>query len=156
MCNFTIKNLRKMFTCFVFFMTGTGMVFGQDTVPEQTIKKPLEKAPFESGYFIADQTVVIPPAKSLEFVIQHDFGTIQNGKKDFDGLWGASNIRLGLNFSINKNVLIGLGTTKNKRLQDLQVKYTFLRQHKKGIPLSIFLPDGWLLYSLATFFFLPQ
>ncbi|MGA2823982.1 MAG: DUF5777 family beta-barrel protein, partial [Bacteroidales bacterium] len=39
--------------------------------------------------------------------------------------------------TINKNVLIGLGTTKNKRIQDLQLKYTFLRQRKGGFPFTM-------------------
>jgi hypothetical protein len=118
------------------FFSGIGIVFAQDSIPAQT-KKPLEKAPFESGYFIDDQTVALPPAHSLQLVIQHRFGTIQNGMTDLVGIWGASNIRFGLDFTINKNVLVGVGTTKNKRIQDLQVKYTFLRQQKGGFPLTM-------------------
>ena len=35
-----------------------------------------ERSPYASGYLIDNQTNVIPPAKSLEFVIQHRFGTM--------------------------------------------------------------------------------
>jgi hypothetical protein len=59
-------------------MCGLGMVIAQDSIPEQPAQKPLAKAPFESGYFITDQTAVMAPAKTLEFIIQHDFGTIQD------------------------------------------------------------------------------
>jgi hypothetical protein len=133
-----IGRLQKLIMSLVFFLSGLGLLSAQDSiVPEQSTKKPLAKAPFESGYFINDQTVSIPPAKSLQVVFQHRFGTIQNGIEDLVGIWGASNIRLGLDFSITKNLLIGVGTTKNKRIQDFQIKYTFLRQRTGGFPFTI-------------------
>lgn len=132
-----ILSVKKFVLSLVLFLSGIGVLSAQDSIPAQETKKPLEKKPFESGIFIDNQTVEIPPAKTLEFVLQHRFGTIQNGWKDLAGIWGASNIRLGLNFSITKNFLIGLGTTKNKRYQDLQWKYTFLHQRKGGFPLTI-------------------
>jgi hypothetical protein len=132
----TLGIIRKFLICMVISMAGTGMVIAQDSVP-QPEQKPLAKPAFESGYFIADQTVTVYPAHTLEFVIQHDFGTIQNHWDDIWGIWGASNIRLGLNFTLSKNVLIGLGTTKNNLYQDFQIKYTFLHQRVGGFPLTI-------------------
>ena len=139
MHTYTIGKLKRYLLVFIFLMNSIGMVFAQDSVTaEQPAKKPLEKTPFESGYFIADRTVNLPPAHTLELVIQHDFGTIQNHFTDIFGLWGGSNIRIGFNYTLNKNVAIGYGTTKNKMLQDLSVKYTFLRQQKDGgIPVTM-------------------
>lgn len=128
--------MKKFLFSLVFFLTGIGIVFAQDSIPAQT-KKPMVKAPFESGYFIDDQTVALPPAHSLQLIIQHRFGTIQNGFTDLAGIWGGSNIRFGLDFTITKNVLIGVGTTKNKRIQDIQLKYTFLHQRKGGFPFTM-------------------
>jgi len=128
---------KKIITCLSGFTLGIGILFAQDSIPAPETKKPLERKPFESGIAIDEQTVEIPPAKTLEFVLNHRFGTIQNGWQDLAGIWGASNIRLGLNFSITKNFLIGLGTTKNGRVQDLQWKYTFLHQRKGGFPLTL-------------------
>ena len=128
--------MKKFLFSLVFFLTGIGIVFAQDSIPAQT-KKPMVKAPFESGYFIDDQTVALPPAHSLQLVIQHRFGTIQNGFTDLAGIWGGSNIRFGLDFTITKNILIGIGTTKNKRIQDIQLKYTFLHQRKGGFPFTM-------------------
>jgi hypothetical protein len=123
----------------VFMVSATGSVLAQDSIPAEpeVTQKPLAKPAFESGIALDNITVAIPSAHTLEFVLQHRFGTIQNGWTDIYGLWGASNIRLGLNFSITKNVVVGLGTTKNNRLQDFQVKYTFLHQRKGGFPLTI-------------------
>jgi hypothetical protein len=133
---------KKILFGLMLFIAGTGFAFAQEAdstaaEPEVT-EKPLAKAAFESGICMDNQTVAIPPSKTLEFVLQHRFGVIQNGWSDLAGIWGASNIRMGLNFSITENVLVGLGTTKNNRLQDLQVKYTFLRQRKEGgFPVTI-------------------
>ena len=129
--------MKRLLLGAIFMMSGVGMVIAQDSVPEQPAQKPLVKAPFESGYFIADQTVSLPPAKTLEFVIQHDFGTIQQKWSDLWGIWGSSNIRLGMNYTITKNLEVGFGTTKVKRLQDFSLKYNIVRQRKGGFPLTI-------------------
>jgi hypothetical protein len=135
----TISSIKRILIGLIVLVSGMGYTFAQDTIPAEpeVTEKPLARAAFESGICMDNITVAIPPAKTLEFVLQHRFGTIQNGWSDLAGLWGASNIRLGLNFSINSNLLVGLGTTKNNRLQDLQVKYTFLHQRKEGFPLTI-------------------
>jgi len=130
-------NIRRLFLSLILTMCGLGMAIAQDSIPEQPAQKPLAKAPFESGYFIADQTVVMPPAKTLEFIIQHDFGTIQDHWSDLWGIWGASNIRLALSYTITKDLQVGFGTTKNKLLQDFSLKYILARQRQGGFPLSI-------------------
>jgi hypothetical protein len=129
--------MRKLLLGLLFLVAGMGIVFSQDSAVQQTVTKSLVKAPFESGYFIDDQTVAQPPAHSLQLVIQHRFGTIQKGWDDLAGIWGSSNIRFGLDYTITKNLLIGIGTTKLKRYQDLQVKYTFAHQRQGGFPLTI-------------------
>ena len=132
--------IKKIIISILFFFSGLVVASAQesaDSASAQPAKKPLEKNPFESGIFMDYQTVTVTPAKTLEFILQHRFGNIQNGIKDIYGLWGASNIRLGLNFTPIKNLMIGLGTTKNYMVQDLQVKYTFLHQRKGGCPLTI-------------------
>jgi hypothetical protein len=131
--------MKRILLSMVLLVLGTGYSFAQDTIPAEpeSTTKPLAKAAFESGICMDNITVAIPPAKTLEFVLQHRFGTIQNHWEDLYGIWGASNIRMGLNFSITNNLLVGLGTTKNNRLQDLLVKYTILHQRKEGFPLTI-------------------
>jgi len=132
------STIKKIFMCLTIFVLGAGVLFAQDSIPAVKEKKPLERKPFESGIAIDERTVEVPPAKTLEFVLQHRFGTVtQSGWGDLYGIWGASNIRLGLNYSVTKNVQIGIGTTKNYRVQDLQVKYVFLHQRKGGFPFTI-------------------
>ncbi len=131
--------LKKITLSILFFFSGLVLAFAQEATDSVAApaKKPLEKKPFESGIFVDYQTVEVPTAKTLEFNLEHRFGTIQHKWTDIWGLWGASNIRLGLNFTPVKNLMIGLGTTKNHMVQDLQVKYTFLHQRKGGAPLTI-------------------
>jgi hypothetical protein len=100
-------------------------------------------ATFESGALIDAQTVVIPDKKTLEMVIQHKFGTIEDGRSNLWGIYGSSNIRLGLNYVIAKNMQLGAGITKKgqmgeKSILDFNAKWTLLSQTRKNsIPVSV-------------------
>jgi len=85
---------------------------------------------YEGGMIIDNQTSFIPAAKTLEMVIQHRFGSMENGLSDFLGIYGAANTRLALNYSITDWLQLGLGTTKNYKLQDLSLKANLLRQSR--------------------------
>jgi hypothetical protein len=99
--------------------------------------KPV-RAMFESAYLMDKQSVLVYPEKTLEFVMQHRFGTIDNGLSDFYGLYGVSNIRLGLTYVPFKNLAVGYGITKDKMYQDFNIKYAILQQTRSGsMPLSI-------------------
>jgi len=94
--------------------------------------------PFDSGILIDNQTVVVPGAKSLEFMIQHRFGTLNSTTFDLAGLYAPSNIRLGLRYSITDNLQFGIGTTKINMLQDVNWKWSILKQTRSGnIPISL-------------------
>lgn len=137
MHTYKMGKMRRLLLGFIFTIGGLGMVVAQDSVQEQPATKSFAKAAFESGYFIADQTVAMAPPKTLELVIQHDFGTIQQKWSDLYGLWGASNVRIGFDYTINKNLQIGFGTTKFKMLQDFNIKYVVARQKEEGFPVTI-------------------
>ena len=93
---------------------------------------------FETSILIDNQTVTTPFKGLLEFEIHHRFGTVNNGLDDLFGLWGPSNIRLGLNYAITDRLVIGAGTSKNYMAQDLSVKYALLRQTESGsMPISV-------------------
>ena len=95
-------------------------------------------ATFESGYLIDAQTVVIPAKKTLEMVIQHKFGTIDQGSTNLWGIYGSSNIRIGLNYVACKNFQIGAGIIKRYMTTDLDAKWVLLKQTKKNtVPVSV-------------------
>jgi len=128
--------MKRLLLGAIFMLSGVGMVIAQDSIPQPT-QKQLVKAPFESGYFIANRTVALAPAHTLELAIQHDFGTVQQHWKDMFGIWGGSNIRIGFSYTLNKNLQIGFGTSKLKLQQDFSLKYVVARQQKGGFPLTI-------------------
>jgi hypothetical protein len=114
-------------------------VYAQDATEEPTgpDNRPAKPA-FESGLLFDQQTANMQQQNTLEFVIQHRFGTVEDGISNLYGIWGASNIRLGLNYTLLKNVMVGWGTTKYKKAQDFQVKYNFLQQTRSNsMPVSL-------------------
>ena len=117
--------------------------FAQDVTTEATGVKEKDypvSATFESGSLIDAQTVVIPDKKTLEMVIQHKFGTIENGHSNLWGIYGSSNIRIGLNYVPCKNVQIGAGITKRYMTTDMNLKWTVLQQTRKNsMPISVML-----------------
>jgi hypothetical protein len=116
-----------------------GVTFAQDATEEETgpDNRPSKPA-FESGLLFDQQTANMQQQNTLEFIIQHRFGTVEDGISNLYGIWGASNIRLGLNYTILKNVMVGWGTTKYKKAQDFQVKYNILQQTRSNsIPVSL-------------------
>jgi hypothetical protein len=106
-------------------------------IAEEDDHQPVRPA-FESTWLIDNQTTVVPSAKTFQFDIQHRFGTVENGFEDLFGMFAPSNIRLGLSYTIRKNLSVGFGTTKNQRLQDFNLKYAIVQQTRSDkIPVSV-------------------
>jgi len=130
---------NKIFTLSCLLVFAFGSVLAQETETEtKKVDKPV-RSPFESGYLIDNQTTVIQPVKTLEFVIQHKFGTVENGHSDLWGLYASgANIRLGLNYVVAKNVQIGLGVTKERMTTDFNAKWTILEQTRNNtVPVAL-------------------
>jgi hypothetical protein len=109
-------------------------VFSQE---ESDDNKPV-RPPFETSILIDNHTTVSPYKGGFEFEIHHRFGTVSNGITDIYGIYAPSNIRLGLNYGITDKLMVGFGSTKDYKLQDLQWKYALLQQTKSGsIPVSV-------------------
>ncbi|WP_142532131.1 DUF5777 family beta-barrel protein [Saccharicrinis carchari] len=118
-------------------ITSFGFVlYAQDD--EKKVDRPV-RAPFESGYLIDNQTTLIPIEGTVEFVIQHKFGTMDNGRSDLFGIYSpGANIRLALNYVPFNNFQIGLGTTKKNMYTDLSAKWTIFEQTRENtIPVAV-------------------
>lgn len=133
--------MKKNIIFIVFLSFLSVLSFAQEEATDATGAKEKDypvSATFESGYLIDAQTVVIPDKKTLEMVIQHKFGTIEDGKSNLWGIYGSSNIRLGLNYVPVKNLQIGAGITKRYMSTDLNAKWNVLQQTRKNtIPVSV-------------------
>lgn len=106
-----------------------GGLFAQDTPEATTVAKAKPvKNTFGSAWLMDNQTVMVPIKGTLEFDIQHRFGTVNNGSKDLFGLFAPSNIRLGLGYSPVSKLFVGAGITKERMQVDLNAKYALLQQ----------------------------
>jgi len=111
------------------------------TVVEAPKDRPVRPA-FEGGLLFDNATTTLNPSKSMELIIQHRFGYFdtEDDTWDFFGIWGASNIRLGMNYSILDNLTVGIGATKFNKMEDLQIKYRVLEQTRSNsIPVTVML-----------------
>jgi hypothetical protein len=132
----SIKNIFSKLLATV-LLSAPALLLAQDAeLPAVPVKKEVRKT-FENIVLIDNQTVESMNKNSLDFVIQHRFGTITD-ENDLYGMFAPSNIRLGLTYGITKNLTAGVGATKNKRIYDLNWKYVLLRQTKPGgMPVTI-------------------
>ena len=134
-----MKKNSLLILLFTFIST---LSFAQDVATETAGAEVKDKpvlSPFASGNLIDAQTTFIPAVKTLEAVIQHKFGTIENGHTDLWGIYAAgANIRLGLNYVVKKNLQLGVGLTKKSMMTDLNAKWTIVQQTRKNtMPVAI-------------------
>ena len=135
--------LSKAVMMFILLHLAAFNVLAQDDSTTAVADKPKKdkrpvKETFESSYLLNNQTIKIPTKNTLEFIIQHRFGKLNSEDFDLLGLYAPSNIRIGLNYTLTNNLQLGIGTTKNNKLQDINLKYSLLKQTRSGsIPLSI-------------------
>ena len=142
--------MKKYITILFVFLMLPFIAFSQedgdkqnDSIPKK-VKEKLERSAFESSYVIDNPTNVVLNKKSLEVQMQHRFGEFNSDKNDMAGIWGNSNIRLGLAYGIHERVTIGFGTTKTNRYQDFNIKVAVLRQTRSGsMPLSVSYYANW-------------
>lgn len=107
--------------------------FAQDGEKSQPVY-----APFDGPYLIDQQTTVVPDVRTLEFVIQHKFGSVENGLSDIWGIYSSANVRLALDYVPLKNLQLGIGLTRKNMYTDLNAKYTLLQQTEdNSIPVAV-------------------
>jgi len=121
----------------VVFLLSTLMVSAQEQQETQKDNRPVKDI-FGNGLLFDQQTVRGALPGAFEFVIQHRFGTMQNGIQDLWGIYSSSNVRLGINYGISNNITLGFGTTRYNKLQDFNWKIALLKQTRSGsIPFSL-------------------
>ncbi|MBU8891678.1 MAG: hypothetical protein KOO66_02815 [Bacteroidales bacterium] len=129
------KYTFKFFITLLIAATST-IAFAQEET-EKKVEKPVYM-PWEASTLIESQTIIGSTAKSLELIIHHRFGGMDNGFTDLFGIYAASNIRMGLQYGITDKLTIGIGTEKANKFQDLNGKYAILQQTRSGsMPVSL-------------------
>lgn len=91
-------------------------------------------------------------AKTMDFRINHRFGTIENGIYDMFGLDQAT-MRLGFDYGLTDNLQIGIGRSTFEKTYDGFIKYRFMRQQtgKKNIPVGMAYVAGMSVNTLKWF-----
>lgn len=110
------------------------LLWAQDSLQQENRHEPARKA-FGSPIFLNGQTDVVNIKKTLEFDIQHRFGTLENGANDLFGIFAPSNIRLGLSFTPLNRLAIGVGISKiiiSNPTVDYNLKFKIFQQARSG------------------------
>lgn len=124
-----------IFSLLILFSAG---VQAQDEEKEEKEKPRPQRKAFESAVLIDNQSDVVNSSKTLEWNIQHRFGTVENGAKDLYGVFAASNIRLGFSYTPIEKLAVGFGASKignrigTNPFIDLDVKYKILTQTREN------------------------
>ena len=134
--------MKRHILFFLVMIFGFGVVIAQEEdaqKPKKKKDKPISET-FNCGLLIDEQTCALSEKKTLEMQIQHRFGLIKdNGISDLYGVYAPSaNTRMGLNYSILDNLMVGYGITRKNMYSDFQVKYNILQQTRKNtIPVTV-------------------
>jgi hypothetical protein len=111
-------------------------LFAQEETNAQDGSKPV-RFTFGTTILIDNHTVATPYKGGLELEIHHRFSKIENYHNLF-GIFGSANTRIGLNYGITDRLMVGAGTTKDYKLQDIQWKYLILQQTEdNSMPVSL-------------------
>ncbi len=144
----TIANLRLVILATIaMFLISTSGSYAQEKdasdgekVEEKKKDKPIRPA-WNAAHLIETQTDLVYAPKTLEWIMQHRFDMMNASTKfDFAGIYGPSNIRMGLNYGLFKNAQIGAGATKIGGIitTDVNWKYKILTQTRSNsMPISL-------------------
>jgi hypothetical protein len=95
-------------------------------------------ATFKTTRVVMGQSVENPAKGTLQFLIEHNFGRVNQGAYEFFGL-DQSTIRLGLEYGINDLISISLGRSSFQKSIDGAFKVKLLRQSSgaRSMPISL-------------------
>ncbi len=104
----------------------------EEPVTEYTI------ATFKTTRLMSGQSVEIPAAGVLQYVISHRFARITSGFYDIFGLDNAT-MRMGFDYGISNRLALGVGRSSFEKTYDGYVKYKMLRQSKgdRNMPVTL-------------------
>lgn len=133
-----MKIILKLSFTIIFGLLIAISSFSQDEEKTEKKKEKPVRSPFSCTLVIDNQTTVTPSKGSLELIIHHRMSGMDKGIKDLYGFYGASNIRLALQYGVTKKLMLGFGTEKYSKMQEFYWKYSIIQQTRSGsIPVSV-------------------
>jgi hypothetical protein len=139
--------LCLMLTSFLCFSQQVDIFKMQDSTAADGSGEPVINT-FYSTRLVNTHTVEITGKGSMDFRINHRFGPLNSGLYNMFGLDAAS-MRMGFDFGLSKNLMIGIGRSTIFKEVDWFAKYRLLHQRSGGgSPLSIALLAAWAYRTL--------
>jgi hypothetical protein len=143
------KNIVAIFLLLTAF---NGTLFAQDLMDmlkDETPQTNYAYATFKTTRIVLGQSVESPASGTLQFLVEHNFGSLDQGAY---AMWGLdqSTIRLGLEYGINDWLSVGVGRSSYEKTFDGSLKAKILRQStgNKNMPVSISFYGATFLNSL--------
>ena len=127
------------FICYinVYAQENTDSTSNETEVTIDEGKKPV-RDPWACNVIIDNQTTNVSTKGSMEFMIHHRFSDFSQGLDNLYGIYGSSNIRLGISYVVANGIMLGFGTEKDNKQQEFTAKVKLLDQNRKGsIPVSV-------------------
>lgn len=135
--------MKSTFTLLFFVsLLATTPLMAQDDLLNMIDQKPAEaepvKATFKTTRIVNGHSIEQMAKRHLDFRINHRFGYLNSGHKQFWGL-DYARVRLSLEYGITDRLMVGLGRNNvGTKAIDEFVKYKLLRQTTTGaIPVSV-------------------
>lgn len=133
--------MKSLFS--IIFVFCTFGAFSQDDLMDVLNKESAKQTTFASATFkstriINGQSIETVAKNHLDFRISHRFGTINSGYKE---LWGLdqSRIRMGFEYGITDNIMVGVGRSSYQKMYDYFLKWKAIKQSSgaRKMPVSI-------------------
>ncbi len=147
----TMKRIRIFPLLFLFTILSVQLTAQDlmDMLKDETPQTSYTYATFKTTRIVLGQSVESPAGGTLQFLIEHDFGPVNQGAYN---LWGLdqSTIRLGLEYGITNWLSVSAGRSSYEKTFDGSVKAKILRQSTgaKNMPLTLSFYGGTMLNSL--------
>lgn len=140
---------QTSFKAFLFFLLLSFDAKAQETedllslVDSGSTGKTFIKSAFKSTKVINGHSMEFLSPGSMDFRILHRFGQLDQGYKNFFGLDQAS-MRMGFDFGLYRNLMIGVGRSTYKKELDGYLKYAPVMQSsgRRSFPMTIAVAAG--------------
>ena len=109
-----------------------------DMLDDDSEKSEFVDSAFKGTRVVNAQSLEIPKPKILQFMIQHRFGSIENGFYDLFGMDYAT-IRFDFHYGLTDRISFGVGRSSLDKIYDIFLKTKLIRQTSglKSIPFSV-------------------
>ncbi|HWY98700.1 MAG TPA: DUF5777 family beta-barrel protein, partial [Bacteroidia bacterium] len=130
-----------LFCCCPFIVKSQDLMAMADSIQKASQPPPPLESTWKDTKLINAQTTKTVAPGVMVFRVQHRFGNMgvesNGGIHTLYGFDVVTDIYLGFEFGILKNLQVGVGRSKDNELLDASLKYRPLTQKSVGMPISL-------------------